>query len=77
MAGGWFSLTPKGSYGMGLCKEIEKEVCMLKQNCEIRLGNGVKIKFWDDAWRGRRPLSEVFPELYSNVGSKGGSIANL
>lgn len=62
---------------MGLWKDIKKEACTLKQNCELCLENGMKIRFWEDALSGRRPLSEVFLGLYSVASSKGVWVANL
>ena len=41
--GGWFSKIPKGSYGVGLWKEISKEATQLKQNCSFDLGDGCKV----------------------------------
>ena len=39
---GWFSNSPKGSYGVGLWKEINKEATQLKNHCFLKSGIGVK-----------------------------------
>ena len=39
---GWFSNSPKGSYGVGLWKEINKEATQLKNHCFLKSGMGVK-----------------------------------
>ena len=62
---------------MSLWKAISKETGQLKQNCELVLGDGKRIKFWEDTWCGGLPLSEVFPALYTNTGSKGAMIADI
>ena len=41
--GGWFSNTLRGSYGVGLWKDIGKEVIQIRQNCSIEVGNGCKV----------------------------------
>ena len=46
--GGWFSNTPRGIYGVGLWKDIRKEVIQMRQNCSIEVGNGRKVRFWKD-----------------------------
>ena len=38
--GGWFPIIPKGSYRVGLWKEICKETVQIKQFCSIVLGDG-------------------------------------
>ena len=43
--GGWFSNTPRGSYRVGLWKDIGKEVIQIRQHCSIEVGNGRKVRF--------------------------------
>ena len=42
---GWFVKTPRGSYGVGMWKDISKEPRQLKQNCCFILGDGTKFDF--------------------------------
>ena len=62
---------------MGLWKAISKEASQLKQNCELVLRDGKRIRFWEDIWCGGLPLSEAFPALYNNAASKGAMIADI
>ena len=39
----------------------------LKQNCSFELGNGRKIRFWEDALRSETPLCSSYPSLYNWV----------
>ena len=53
---GWFTSFPRGSFGVGLWKTIAKGSNQLKKDCVFKLGDGRKIRFWEDTWCGRRPL---------------------
>ena len=46
--GDWFSNSPRGSFGVSLWKDIGKEVIQIRQNCSFEVGNGRKVRFWDD-----------------------------
>ena len=37
----------------------------------FKLGDGRKIRFWEDTWCGRQPLCDAFLRLYSIADSKG------
>ena len=49
---------------------------MLKKDCELILGDGKRIRFWEDSWCGRSPLCRVFPKLYKIVDAKGAMVAD-
>lgn len=34
------------------------------ENVELKIGNGNRVKFWDDIWRGFLSLKSQFPMLY-------------
>lgn len=55
----------------------EKEMVKLKKDCVFVLGNRKRIRFWEDNWSGRGPLSLLFPDLYSIAGPKGAMAADL
>ena len=44
-AGGWYTLSPRGSYGLSLWKVVSKETGQLKQNYEMVLENCKRIRF--------------------------------
>ena len=48
--GGWFSMEPKGSFGVGLWKDFKREAQQLKQDCKLMLGDGDQIKFRENNW---------------------------
>ena len=49
---GRFTLNAEGSYWVDLWKAITKEATHLKKNCELVLGYGKRIKYWEDNWCG-------------------------
>ena len=61
--GGWITKAVRGSYGVGLWKEIFKEDPHLKLNSSLVLGDGSRITFQEDAWCNKEPLCELFLAL--------------
>ena len=49
----------------------------MKPDCYFSLGDGKRIRFWDDVWCGENPLSVTFPSLYLLVESKGAMVAEV
>ena len=43
--GGCFPPIPKGCHGVGLWKEICKEVLFLRNHCSMKIGDGSKARF--------------------------------
>jgi hypothetical protein len=72
---GWCSLHPHGSHGVGLWKNIRKGWSLFSSHSRFILGNGSRIRFWDDVWCGEMPLKEVFPGLYDIACDKNSSVA--
>ena len=75
--GGWFTRIPRESVGIGLWKGICKEAAKLKQDCVFELGEGKRIRFWEDVWCGESPLCAILPTLYSIVGTRGAKVAEV
>ena len=51
---------PRGSYGVGLWKEICKEALQLKLNSEFVVGEGSRVGFWEDVWCGLTFFATLF-----------------
>ena len=68
--GGWLTKAVRGSFGVGLWKEIYKESFYIKQHNNLILGDGSRIKFWEDAWCSEEPFRMLFPILYTMSSSK-------
>ena len=59
--GGWFTKTIRGNSGLGPWKEISKEIVLMKKNSMFTLGDGSRVRFWEDPWCGDQPLCDIFP----------------
>jgi len=73
---GWCSLDPPKSHGVGLWKNIRKGWSLFCSHTKLILGNGSRIRFWDDVWCGEMPLKEAFPVLYDIALDKDALVAS-
>ena len=48
--GGWFTKIFMRNSGLGPWKDISKEIVLMKLNCIFTLGDGIRVKFWEDPW---------------------------
>ena len=49
----------------------------MKHDCKLVLGNGDRIRFWEDKWNGENPLCNLFATLYAITASKGKMIGEV
>ena len=73
--GGWYTKTTRGNYGLGPWKDISKEIGLMKLNCVFSIGDGSRVRFWEDTWCGESPLCDIFPNLY--IVLKGVKVADV
>ena len=69
--GNWHLKEPKGRFGVGVWKEIRREAQLMKQDCNFILGDGGRIRFWEDKWCGSNTLCDLYFMLYALANSKG------
>ena len=50
---------------------------LLRHHCSVKIGSGLKARFWEDWWCGETPLCSSFPSLYSMASSKGARVVDL
>ena len=55
---------------------LQKRLISLRKTV-FKLGDGRKIRLWEDTWCGRQPLCDAFPDLYSIAGSKGAKVVEI
>ena len=62
---GWRTNEVRGTFEVGVWKEILKEANWCWDNIQFKVGKGTKIKFWTDHWCGNAALSQIFPQLFA------------
>ncbi|KAJ9699285.1 hypothetical protein PVL29_008065 [Vitis rotundifolia] len=62
---GWRTNEARGTFGVGVWKEILKEASWCWDNIKFKVGRGTKVKFWTDHWSGNTALSQSFPQLFA------------
>jgi hypothetical protein len=61
---------------VGLWKNIRKGWSLLCSHTRLILGNGSRIRFWDNVWCGKVPLKVAFPVLYDIACDKDALVAD-
>ena len=64
MEGGWMSTHNRGSHGVGLWKYIRAGWDKFARFVKFKVGDGSRIRLWEDVWCIDVPLKEAFPGLY-------------
>ncbi|KAE8716946.1 Alpha-galactosidase [Hibiscus syriacus] len=49
----------------------------LRDYCIIQVGNGKRVKFWQDLWIGNHPLMTAFPRMFALAVNKEGTVADF
>ncbi|KAK6796557.1 hypothetical protein RDI58_004258 [Solanum bulbocastanum] len=60
----WSTCMVTNTYGTSLWRTIRKLWPKLRGNCKIKIGNGVKVSFWEDSWLEQGPLKTLFPDVF-------------
>ncbi|RVW82388.1 40S ribosomal protein S9-2 [Vitis vinifera] len=74
---GWKTKEGRGTYGVGVWKEIMKEAKWCWENIKFKVGKGTRIKFWSDQWCGNERLSHAFPQLYEMAVNKNATVNEM
>ncbi|KAJ9673635.1 hypothetical protein PVL29_023281 [Vitis rotundifolia] len=62
---GWRTKEVRGTFGVGVWKEIMREANWCWESLEFKVGKGTRIKFWTDQWCGNVVMSQNFPQLFT------------
>uniref|UniRef100_A0A2N9F8V6 Reverse transcriptase zinc-binding domain-containing protein n=1 Tax=Fagus sylvatica TaxID=28930 RepID=A0A2N9F8V6_FAGSY len=76
LEGGWASKMPTGTYGVGLWKFIRSGWNKFSRILKYEVGDGTRIRFWDDVWCIDSPLKSAYPELYRITRAKDAFVAD-
>ena len=76
LEGGWTSKMLTGTYGVGLWKFIRAGWNKFSRMLKFEVGDGTRIRFWDDVWCIDGPLKSAYPELYRIARVKDATVAD-
>jgi hypothetical protein len=71
-----FFRPPLGHTEWGFWKNVRKGWSLLCSHTRLILGNGSRIRFWDDVWCGEVSLKEAFLVLYDITLDKDAPVAD-
>ena len=75
VAAGADSFDPPRAYRVGLWKYIKRGWSFVSSHTRFDLGDGSKIRFWDDVWCGDTSLKVAFSILYNIANVKDATVA--
>jgi hypothetical protein len=76
MEGGWCSTMPTGTHGVGLWKFIRAGWDKFSRMLKFEVGDGTRVRFWDDVWCTDGSLKEAYPELFRIARNKDACVAD-
>ena len=74
--GGWCSNMPTGTHGVGLWKFIRFGWDKFSRMLRFEVGDGTRVRFWDDVWCTDGSLKEAYPELFRIAKDKAAYLAD-
>ena len=74
---GWRTKEARGTFGVGVWKDILKESYWCWDNIEFKVGKGTKVNFWTDQWCGNEALSQAFPQLFTLAAQRNASVNEM
>ena len=75
--GGWCTGLVSGPYGVSLWKNISRGWFFFPRYILFDIGDGSRVKFWQDYWCGETPLTVHFLELFRFCLDKEASVVEL
>ena len=70
--GGWCIRSVYGPYGVGLWKNISRGWPFFSRHILYDIGDGSRVKFWQDRWCGETSLAVSYPDLFIDFTSSFG-----
>ena len=75
--GGWCSRSVNGPYGVALWKSINQGWPSFSHHILYDIGDGSRVKFWQDHWCGETLLVVSYPNLFRFCRNKEAGVAEL
>ena len=77
VGGGWCIRSVNGPYGVGLWKNLSRGWPSFSRHILYDIGDGSRVKFWQDRWCDETSLVVSYPELFRFCKDKEASVAAL
>ncbi|RVW46880.1 hypothetical protein CK203_075631 [Vitis vinifera] len=74
---GWRTKEARGTFGVGVWRDILKESSWCWDNIEFKVGKGTKVNFWTDHWCGNEVLAQNFPQLFELAVQRNASVNEM
>ncbi|RVX18958.1 Transposon TX1 uncharacterized 149 kDa protein [Vitis vinifera] len=74
---GWRTKEARGTFGVGVWRDILKESSWCWDNMEFKVGKGTKVSFWTDHWCGNEELAQTFPQLFELAVQRNASVNEM
>ena len=75
--GGWCTKSMSGTYAICLWKFIRSGWWNFSKFIRYEVGDGTRVKFWDNVWRRDCPLKEAFLDLYNISRTRDASVSEV
>ena len=75
--GSWYTRAMIGPYGVGLWKNISQGWPSFSRHILYDIGDGSRVKFWQDRWCGETSLAIKYSDLFRFCRHKDASVAEL
>ncbi|XP_060216840.1 uncharacterized protein LOC132644271 [Lycium barbarum] len=73
----WMTNVVTIPYGCSVWRTIRNLWPLVINRSSFKVGNGLKVSFWDDKWIGHEPLKQLYPDLYTLCLQQQATVAEL
>lgn len=60
----WITRSPSPPLGLGVWEHVRSLLELFWVQCSLKVGDGRKIRFWQDSWVGHSALMNRFPIIF-------------
>ena len=75
--GVWCTRSVNGPYGVGLWENISQGWPSFSRHILCDIGDGSRVKFWQDQWCGETSLAVRYPDLFRFCRNKDANVVEL
>ncbi|RVW86196.1 hypothetical protein CK203_046069 [Vitis vinifera] len=74
---GWRTKEARGTFGVGVWRDILKESSWCWDNIEFKVGKGLRLVSGLTIWCGNEVLSQAFPQLFALAAQRNASVNEM